>query len=184
MAELSGCHSGQLDDRIIAQRRDRFQAHVSTALNRPFIVLLEQQRAHEPRDGIFGLSLVDERVGRGDRRSAISISSRNRGGRQRSRRLQCAQPHRVSAGSPQYVAPAHPLLSRTMKQASSSRRSATVAGNRERSALRGSLRWHVRGETVNPQTSSAADAIPQISLPLSGAQRTWPNLLLVRPRRE
>ena len=71
-----------------------------------------------------------------------------------------------------------------MKQASSSRRSSTVAGNGERSALRGSLWWHVRGETINPQRSTAADAIPLISLPLSGAQRTWPDLLLVRPRRE
>jgi len=48
-----------------------------------------------------------------------------------------------------------------------------VAGNGERSALRGSLWWHVRGETINPQMSSAADAIPLIALPLSGAQRTW-----------
>ena len=33
-------------------RRDRFQAHVATALNGPFVVLFEQQRADEPRDGI------------------------------------------------------------------------------------------------------------------------------------
>ena len=35
------------------------------------------------------------------------------------------------------------------------------AGNGERSALRGSLWWHVRGETINSQRSTAADAIPQ-----------------------
>jgi len=35
----------QLDDWIIPQRRDRFQAHVATALDRPLIVLFEQQRA-------------------------------------------------------------------------------------------------------------------------------------------
>jgi hypothetical protein len=48
---LSGCHGRQLDDRIIAQRRDCFQAHVAAALHRPFIVLLEQQCADEARDG-------------------------------------------------------------------------------------------------------------------------------------
>jgi hypothetical protein len=68
--------------------------------------------------------------------------------------------------------------------ASSSRRSPTMAGNGERSALRGSLWWHVRGETINPQMSSAADAIPLISLPLSGVQRTGPDPLMVRTRRE
>ena len=31
------------------------------------------------------------------------------------------------------------------------RRSPTVAGNGERSALRGSLWWHVRGKTINSQ---------------------------------
>ena len=40
-----------------------------------------------------------------------------------------------------------------------------------------------RGKTINSQRSTAADAVPLISLPLSGAQRTWPDLLLVRPRR-
>jgi hypothetical protein len=59
-----------------------------------------------------------------------------------------------------------------------------MAGNGERSALRGSLWWHVRGETINPQMSSAADAIPLISLPLSGVQRTGPDPLMVRTRRE
>ena len=71
-----------------------------------------------------------------------------------------------------------------MKQASSSRRVVHGGGNGERSALRGSLWWHARGETINPQMSSEADAIPLIALPLSGAQRTSPDLLLVRSRRE
>src|SRR6476660_7308014 len=43
----------RLDDWIITQRRNRFQAHVATALNGPFVVLFEQQRADEPRDRIF-----------------------------------------------------------------------------------------------------------------------------------
>jgi hypothetical protein len=42
-----------LDYRIIAQRRDRFQAHVSAALNGPFVILFEQQRPDEQDDGIF-----------------------------------------------------------------------------------------------------------------------------------
>ena len=37
----------------MAQRRDRFQAHVAAALNRPLIVLFEQQRADEPGDRIL-----------------------------------------------------------------------------------------------------------------------------------
>jgi hypothetical protein len=50
----SSCRDGgQFDDRIIAQRRDCFQAHVAAALNCPFIVLFEQQRANEARDRIF-----------------------------------------------------------------------------------------------------------------------------------
>lgn len=42
-----------LDDWIIAQRRDRFQAHVAAALNRPFIVLFEQQPADQACDCIL-----------------------------------------------------------------------------------------------------------------------------------
>jgi hypothetical protein len=53
MAGLSGRHGWQLDDLIIAQRRECFQAHVSAALNRPFVILLEQQGADEARDGVF-----------------------------------------------------------------------------------------------------------------------------------
>jgi hypothetical protein len=41
---------------------------------------------------------------------------------------------------------------------------------------------HVRGGTINPQKTIAADANTLISLPLSGAQPTWQGLLLVRPR--
>jgi len=51
MAGLSGRHGWQLDDRIIAQWRDRFQGHVSAALNRPFVILFEQQSADEAGDG-------------------------------------------------------------------------------------------------------------------------------------
>jgi hypothetical protein len=49
----SSCHCGQLDDWIIAQRRNRFQAHVASALNGPFIFLFEQQRADGPRYRAF-----------------------------------------------------------------------------------------------------------------------------------
>jgi hypothetical protein len=51
MAGVVGRHGWQLDDRIVAQRRDCFQAYVAAALHRPFIVLLEQQCADEVRDG-------------------------------------------------------------------------------------------------------------------------------------
>jgi hypothetical protein len=50
---LSGGHGWQLDDRIMAQGRDGFQAHVPSALDRPFIILFEQERADEPRDGLL-----------------------------------------------------------------------------------------------------------------------------------
>src|SRR4051812_48009260 len=53
VARLSGCHGWQLDDRIIAQRRDRFQAHVSAALNRPFVILFKKQRPDKPNDGVL-----------------------------------------------------------------------------------------------------------------------------------
>ncbi len=38
---------------IIAQRGDRFQCHVAAALNRPLVVLLEQDRTDEAHDGVF-----------------------------------------------------------------------------------------------------------------------------------
>lgn len=44
---MSGGHGGQLDDGIIAQRGDGFQAHVAAALNSPFVVLLEEDGADE-----------------------------------------------------------------------------------------------------------------------------------------
>ena len=40
---FGGCYSGVMIRSPL--KTDRFQANVSTALNRPFIVLLEQQRA-------------------------------------------------------------------------------------------------------------------------------------------
>ncbi len=48
---MSGCHCGQLDDGIIAQGRYGFQRHVAPALNGPFVVLFEQQRADQAHDG-------------------------------------------------------------------------------------------------------------------------------------
>ena len=41
------------DGWIIAQGRDGFQRHVAGALNRPFIVLLEQDRTDETNDGFL-----------------------------------------------------------------------------------------------------------------------------------
>ncbi len=49
----SGGHGGQADERIIAQRRDGFQAHVAGALDGPFIVLFEQDGANEAGDRLF-----------------------------------------------------------------------------------------------------------------------------------
>src|SRR5204863_352964 len=42
---------GQLDEGIVAQRRDGFQRHVASALDGPFISLLEEDGADEPDDG-------------------------------------------------------------------------------------------------------------------------------------
>src|SRR5207253_10542930 len=44
-------HGGQLDDGIVAQRRDGFQRQVASALDGPFIILLEENGAAEPDDG-------------------------------------------------------------------------------------------------------------------------------------
>ena len=41
------------DGGIIAQRRDGFQGHVTGALNGPFVILLEQDRANEADNGVF-----------------------------------------------------------------------------------------------------------------------------------
>ena len=50
----SGCHGGQLEDRIFAQWSDCFQGHVAGALHGPFVVLLEQQNsADQASDGIL-----------------------------------------------------------------------------------------------------------------------------------
>jgi hypothetical protein len=43
---------------------------------------------------------------------------------------------------------------------------------------------HAPGGTINPRRPVAADATAPILLPLSGAQRTWPNLPPVRGSRE
>ena len=42
---MSACESGHADDGIIAERRHRFQRHISGALDRPFVVLFEQDGA-------------------------------------------------------------------------------------------------------------------------------------------
>jgi hypothetical protein len=47
----SGGHGGQLDDGIVAQRRDCFQGHVAGPLHRPFVVLLQQDGADQAGDG-------------------------------------------------------------------------------------------------------------------------------------
>ena len=49
----SGCHGGQLEDRIFAQWSDCFQGHVAGALHGPFVVLLEQNSADQASDGIL-----------------------------------------------------------------------------------------------------------------------------------
>ena len=49
----SGCHGGQLDQGIIAQRCDGFQCHVAGPLDRPFIILLEQDGAGQAGNGVL-----------------------------------------------------------------------------------------------------------------------------------
>ena len=49
---LSGGHGGQLDEGIVAQRCHGFQRHVAGALNRPLIVLFQEDGADEPDDGL------------------------------------------------------------------------------------------------------------------------------------
>src|SRR5215468_7281471 len=56
LAGGSGCHGGQLEDRILAQWSDGFQRHVAGALHGPLIVLLEQDCTDQAGDG----SLVGE----------------------------------------------------------------------------------------------------------------------------
>ena len=43
---------GQYDDGIIAQGGHGFQRHVAGALDGPFVVLFQQDRADEPDDGV------------------------------------------------------------------------------------------------------------------------------------
>src|SRR6516165_5468726 len=45
---------------IIAQWCDGFQSHVAAALDRPFVVLFEQDRADETNDGIFVGEYADD----------------------------------------------------------------------------------------------------------------------------
>ena len=46
-------HCRQRREGIIAQRRDGFQRHVAGSLNGPLVVLFEQDRANEARNGRF-----------------------------------------------------------------------------------------------------------------------------------
>lgn len=48
---VSGRHGGQLDERIVAQRRDRFQGHITGPPNRPFVVLFQEDGADQAGDG-------------------------------------------------------------------------------------------------------------------------------------
>jgi hypothetical protein len=48
---MSGGHSGQADDGLIADRRNCFERHVAGSLDSPFVVLLKQDGADEPGDG-------------------------------------------------------------------------------------------------------------------------------------
>ena len=50
--DRSDSHSGQSDDRSIAQGGDRFQGHVAGALDGPFVVLLQEDGADEPDDRV------------------------------------------------------------------------------------------------------------------------------------
>ena len=60
MAARSGCHGRQSDDGSIAQRSDGFQAHVAGALDRPFVILLQQQRTDQAGDGGFVGEYADD----------------------------------------------------------------------------------------------------------------------------
>ena len=53
MQGWSGRHGRQPNDGIIAQWSDGFQRHVAGSLHCPFIVLLQQDSAHQPDDGGF-----------------------------------------------------------------------------------------------------------------------------------
>ncbi len=57
---MSGRHGGQDDDGIIAHRSDPRQRHVARALDGPFVVLLDQDRADETNDGVFVGKVADD----------------------------------------------------------------------------------------------------------------------------
>lgn len=48
----SACHGWRADERIIAHLADGFQRHVSSALDCPFVILFEQDRADESDDSV------------------------------------------------------------------------------------------------------------------------------------
>ena len=48
-----GRHALQPDDLITAQWGDGFQRHVAGSLHRPFVVLFQQDSAHQAEDGGF-----------------------------------------------------------------------------------------------------------------------------------
>jgi hypothetical protein len=74
-ADWSRRQGWQRDDRIIAQLGDALQRDVAGALDRPFVILLQQDRADEAGDGV----LVGERAGiaddPGDRRPGKPTTS-------------------------------------------------------------------------------------------------------------
>jgi len=49
----SGCRGGQRDEGIIAQWCDGFQCHVARPLDRPFVVLFEQDGADQAGNGLL-----------------------------------------------------------------------------------------------------------------------------------
>jgi hypothetical protein len=51
LGEVSGGHGEQLDEEIVAQRRDRFQGHVAGTLHSPFVALLEQELSRQTEAG-------------------------------------------------------------------------------------------------------------------------------------
>jgi hypothetical protein len=68
--------SGQLDDGIVAQRRDGFQSHVSGSLDGLLMVLLEQDGADEPCDGGFIGEDADELVSDSPRQARCGYGTR------------------------------------------------------------------------------------------------------------
>ncbi len=50
---MSDGHGGQADDGIIAEGRDGFKGHVSSPLDGPLVVLLQQNGADQADDRLF-----------------------------------------------------------------------------------------------------------------------------------